>query len=88
MALGKLLVLGRPTVWMIVGQGPIVLAVGGAGWCGFGHFFLSCIISLFFLPFSGGLKYCLKGHLNQKQPTNQSNNLARCFLIQPLFRHI
>ena len=28
MVLGKLPVPGRPTIWMIVGQGPIVLAVG------------------------------------------------------------
>ena len=28
MALGKLPVPGRPTIWIIVGQGPIALAVG------------------------------------------------------------
>ena len=38
MALGKLPVQGRPTIWMIVGQGPIALAVG-AGWGLFGHFY-------------------------------------------------
>ena len=33
MVLGKLPVPGRPTIWMIVGQGPAALAVGaGAGW--------------------------------------------------------
>ena len=33
MVLGKLPVQGRPTLWMIVGQGPIALAVGsGGGW--------------------------------------------------------
>ena len=31
MVLDKLSVLGRPTVWMTVGQGPIVLAVGADG---------------------------------------------------------
>ena len=31
MALGKLPVTGRPTIWMIVGQGPIALAVGAGG---------------------------------------------------------
>ena len=31
MVLGKLPVPGRPTVWMIVGQGPIVTAVGVGG---------------------------------------------------------
>ena len=38
MALGELPVLGRPTILMIVGQGPIVLAVG-TGWGLFGHFY-------------------------------------------------
>ena len=33
MVLGKLPVPGRPTIWMIVGQGPIVLAVGAGGCC-------------------------------------------------------
>ena len=33
MALGKLPVPGRPTIWMIVGQGPTVLAVGAGGGC-------------------------------------------------------
>ena len=37
MVLGKLPVPGRPTVWMIVGQGLIALAVGVVGWL-FGHF--------------------------------------------------
>ena len=33
MVLGKLPVPGRPTIWIIVGQGPIALAVGaGGGW--------------------------------------------------------
>ena len=34
MVLGKLPVPGRPTIWMIVGQGPIALAIGaGRGGC-------------------------------------------------------
>ena len=33
MVLGKLPVPGRPTIWMTVGQGPIVLAVGAGGGC-------------------------------------------------------
>ena len=37
MALGKLPVPGRPTIWMIVGQGHIALAVGAGGGL-FGHF--------------------------------------------------
>ena len=53
MVLGKLPVPGRPTIWMIVGQGPIALAVGGVVWT----FFLSSIISLFFLPLFGRRPY-------------------------------
>ena len=50
MVLCKLPVPGRPTNWIIVGQGPTALAVGAGGvvWT----FFLSSIISLFFLPLS------------------------------------
>ena len=33
MVLGKLPVPGRPTICMIVGQGPIALAVGKGGGC-------------------------------------------------------
>ena len=33
MDLDKLPVPGRPTIWMIVGQGPIALAVGAGGGC-------------------------------------------------------
>ena len=33
MALVKLPVPGRSTIWMIVGQGPIALAVGAGGCC-------------------------------------------------------
>ena len=51
MVLGKLPVSGRPTIWMIVGQGPIALAVGAGGvvWT----FSLSSIFSLLCLPLSG-----------------------------------
>ena len=33
MVLGKLPVPGHPTIWMVVGQGPIALAVGAGGGC-------------------------------------------------------
>ena len=33
MVLGKLLVPGRATIWIIVGQGPTVLAEGACGGC-------------------------------------------------------
>ena len=44
MVLGKHPVPGRPTIWMIVGQGPTALAVGAGGvvWT----FLLSSILSL------------------------------------------
>ena len=44
MVLGKLPVPGRPTIWILVEQGPTALAVGAGGvvWT----FFLSSIISL------------------------------------------
>ena len=73
--LGKLPVLGRSTTLITVGQGPTALAVGGGGGC----------LDIFTLiyPFSSlspslwemvryRLKYCLKGPLNPKQPTNQN----------------
>ena len=51
MVLGKLPVPGRPTIWMIVGQGSIPFAVGADGvvWT----FFLSTIFSFLFLPLYG-----------------------------------
>ena len=33
MVLGKLLVPGRPTIWITVGQGPTALEVGAGGGC-------------------------------------------------------
>ena len=51
MVLGKLPVPGRPTIWMIVGQGPTGLAVGAGGGCL--DVLLSSILSLLFLPLSG-----------------------------------
>ena len=117
MVLGKLPVPGRPTFWIVVGQGSIALAVGAGGgyldifgggrvvrWCWvnfqcrgvlqFGYsraraycarsrcgwgcldILLSSILSLLFFSFLREtaryrLKYCLKGPLNPKQPTNQ-----------------
>ena len=48
MALGNLPVPRRPTIWMIVGQGPSALAVGAGGGC------LDIVTLLYlFLPLSG-----------------------------------
>ena len=81
MVLGELPVLGRPTIWTTVGQGPIALAVGAGGGC-------LDIFTLFypFFPLSPSLwetaryrlKYCLKGPLNPK-PTNQPTFLLPLF---------
>ena len=49
MVLGKLPVPGRPTIWIMVGQGPTALAVGAGGGC-LDIFFISSIISVFLLP--------------------------------------
>ena len=63
-------------IWITVGQGPIVLAVGAVG--SFGQF--SLIYHLFFLSPSlrettrYRLKYCLKGPLSLTQPTSQPTN--------------
>ena len=52
MGLGKLPVQGRPTIWIIVGQGPTVLAVGAGGVvC---TLFSLIYYFVFFLPLSDG----------------------------------
>ena len=74
MALGKLPLPGRPTIWITVGQGPTGLEVGAGGGCL--DFFT---LDYPFSPLSPSLwetaryrlKYCLKGPLTPKQPTNQ-----------------
>ena len=80
MVLGKLPEPGRPTIWIIVWQGPTALAVGAGGGC------LDIFTLIYpFSPLSPSLsetaryrlKYCLKGPLNPKQPTNQLINSAK-----------
>ena len=51
MVLGKLLVPGRPTIWITVGQGPTALAVVAGGGCL--NILLSSILSFLFLPLFG-----------------------------------
>ena len=84
MVLGKLPVPGRPTILMIVGQGPIALAVGAGGGC------LDIFTLLYpFSPLSPSLletvryrlKYCLKGPLNPKQPTKLYDNIYRIIAL-------
>ena len=79
MALGYLPVPGRPTIWMIVGQGPTALTVGAGGGC-------LDIFTLIYLfsPLSPSLwetaryrlKYCLKGPLKPKTTTNLKGLLS------------
>ena len=67
-------------IWIIVGQGSVALAVGAGGGC-LDVFSLICP----FTPLSPSLwetaryrlKYCLKGPLNPKQPTNQPSYTAQ-----------
>ena len=74
MVLGKLPVPRRPTILITVGQGPTALAVGAGGGCldilTLSYPFFPLSLSLW-EPARYRLKYCLKGPLNPKQPTNQ-----------------
>ena len=88
MVLGKLPVPGRPTIWITVGQGPTALAAGAGGGC-LDIFILIYPFSLLSLLSPSlwetaryRLKYCLKGPLNPKQPTNQPfNPSSRLWLL-------
>ena len=67
-------------LWMIVGQGPVVLAVGAGGGC-LDIFSLIYLFS-FLSPSLWEMvryrqKYCLKGPFNPKQPTNQSYKIRK-----------
>ena len=76
-------------VWMIVGQGPTALALGAGGCCLdiFSLIYLFSILSpSLWETAQYRLKYCLKGPLNPKQPTNQLKisqvlGLKYCFYI-------
>ena len=83
MMLGKLPVPGRPINLDRVGQGPTALAVGAGGHC---LDIYSLVYHFFFLSPTlwemarYTLKYCLKGLLSPKQPTNQLLN-ALCTFV-------
>ena len=78
--LGKLPVWGVLLIWIIVGQGPVAPAVGAGGGC-LDIFSLICPFSPLSLSLwetaRYRLKYCLKGPLNPKQPTNQIHFILR-----------
>ena len=74
MVLGRLPVPGHAKICITVGQGPTALTVGAGGGC------LDIFTVIYpFSPLSPSLwetaryrqKYCLKGTLNPKQPTNK-----------------
>ena len=75
MVLGQLPVPGRPT-YFDYSRARAFCPCSRCGWGLFGHFF-SRLLFLFPSPSLWetaryGLKYCLKGPLNAKQPTNQT----------------
>ena len=86
MVLGRLPVPGRPAClgWS---RARAYCACSRRGWGLFGHFFVWSIISLFFLPLwetaRYRLKYCLKGRLSPKQPTNQPGALVHSGFWMP-----
>ena len=69
-------------IWIRVGQGPTTLAVGEGGGC---LDIFSLVYHFSFLSPSlwetarYRLKYCLKGPLNPKQPTNQPGAMIKIF---------
>ena len=84
--LDKLPVPGRPTILITVGQGPTALAVGAGGGC------LDIFTLVYpFSPLSPSLwetaryrlKYCLKGPLNPRQPTNQIHGFRSASFTYP-----
>ena len=83
--LGKLPVPGRPTN-LDYSRARACCACNRCGWGLFGHFSLICLFS----PLSPSLwetaryrlKYCLKGPLNPKQPTNLSVYSFKINLLQ------
>ena len=81
MVLDKLPVPGRPTNWIIVGQGPTAFAVGAGGVALdiFPLIYHSSFLSpSFWKTARYRLKYCLKGPLSPKQPTNQPTQPTFC----------
>ena len=83
MVLGKLPVPGRPTIWITIGQGPTVLAVGAGG----GFMDIFTLTYPFFPPSPSlwetaryRLKYCLKGPLNPK-PTNYKGSSPETWVM-------
>ena len=85
MVLGKLLVPGRPTIWITVGQGSTAFAVGAGGVC------LDIFTLIYpFSPVSPSLwetaryrmKNCLKGPLNPKSTNQPTHDKRKKYLYR------
>ena len=82
MVLGKLPVPGRPTIRMIVGQGPIALAVGAVGGC-LDIFTLLCHFPSFTLSLGDGPMWTeILPQRAAKPKTNQPTNQLWPYLLE------
>ena len=90
MVLGELPVPGRPTVLILVGQVPTALAVGAGGvvWTFFRSSITSFLSPSLWETARYRLKYCLKGPLSPKQPTNQRSNYDLGLTLTFLLLHL
>ena len=75
MVLGKLPVPGRLTIWIIVGQGPIALAVGAGAGC-LDVFTLLYLFSPLTLSLWVSARYRLKYSKGRLTQNNQPNSLS------------
>ena len=78
-------------IWIIVGQGPIVLALGAGGGCLdiFSLIYHFSLLSPSLWEMARyRLKYCLKGPLSPKQPTNQRLITAAEFVSSSVTKNI
>ena len=92
MVMGKLPVPGRPTI-LDYSRARAYYTCSRCGWGLFGHFYSH----LSFSPLSPSLwetaryrlKYCLKGPLNPKQPTNQSRKkITAMYFITSFYQYV
>ena len=71
---------GRPTIWMIVGQGPTALAVGAGGGL-FGHFYSPLsFLSSFSLSLGDGT---IKTEILSERAVKPKTTNQPCYLFSP-----